>query len=186
MNIDSKRVEVLKSLLESEGRSISELSEASGVSQPTVSRIVNEFEDEGLVYSSKKGNMKLVDVRKRDFVKDLVSSLTGVKQLEDAALDFADAIKDLDVKMAAVFGSVARGTAERDSDVDVLVLVEEDSEDLREKIMLNADKLTEDTGFQVSPTVMSIGKFEEHRKTGSQFYKSIKQDLKVLFDDRSS
>jgi len=187
VNIDSKRLEVLKFLLDHDRESVSEVSRGSGVSQPTVSRIVEEFRDKDLVKTSKKGNMKLVELKKEGFAKDIVQSMTGSRKLFEAAENFVEELKVFSkVNQCMVFGSVARGTAEPDSDVDVLVLIEEDSESLREKIMLKAEKIIEETGFQISPTVMTVEVFEQHKENGSQFYESIKKDLEVLYNDRSS
>lgn len=187
MNIDSKRIKVLKQLLDSDGRNISELSEASEVPQPTVSRIIEELKEESVVSVSRRGNMKIVKLKKREFVKNLVNSLSGKEELEEAAEKFVEQVKEFsEVKAGIVFGSVARGTADLESDVDILVLVEKENEEIRDRIMINADKISEETGFQISPTIMSVETFEEHKKTKSQFYNSIKDDMETLYDDRPS
>jgi hypothetical protein len=65
------------------------------------------------------------------------------------------------VRRTVLFGSVARGEARWDSDVDVLVVLDRvEWRDVTRVVDLAADELT-DHGVLLSPTVLSVEKLEE-------------------------
>lgn len=188
MNIDHKRIKILEALLDRPGKSwsVSELSEVSGVSQPTTSRIIGEFEDDNVVSSRRKGNMKLVELERREYVKNLVQAVSEkYRPMVEAAEKFSQKVSNIEeVEKVVLFGSVARGTADFESDIDVLVEVSDT--EVRDRIMVKAESVSDDTGFHVSPTVVESETYEEHRTEKSQFYKSIERDKEILYGKKSS
>ncbi|MDY6773713.1 MAG: nucleotidyltransferase domain-containing protein [Candidatus Nanohaloarchaea archaeon] len=190
MKLDDKRLEVLKQLLDREGKrwSVSELAEAADVSQPTTSRIVEELEEESIVKSSRKGNMKLVELERREHVQNIVKAV-GEKHrpMREAAETFAKRVSKVeDVEKVVLFGSVARGTADFNSDVDLLVVVSGNAEETRERVLVKAETVSDETGFHISPTVMKRETYQEHESEESQFYRSVQQDRVVLYDQQTS
>lgn len=173
---------MLKAVVDRPGMNISEIAEESDVSQPTVSRIVEEYTDQKILEVSKRGNMKQVELKKPDMVREIVKTFSGFdRYFEEAAERFSENIKQIgEVERCILFGSVARGTADPGSDIDVLVVVSEETDEVRKKIMLKAEKIEDEIGFHVSPTVMTVSVFEEHRAQESQFYRSIKDEMEVL------
>lgn len=187
MKIDDRRLEVLRTMLDRPDTelSVSDISRDSGVSQPTVSRIIDELE-EGVIETRQEGNMKLVELERRDYVKNVVEAVSDRNRyLEEAAESFATKLSGLEeVEKCILFGSVARGTADFDSDIDVLVLVS--SMDARERIMVKSEAISEDTGFQISPTVMKQETYREHTKEETQFSRNVERDKKVLYGKQAS
>ena len=90
------------------------------------------------------------------------------------------------VEGIAVYGSVARGEAGPDSDVDLLVLLDTDPESVgvRQSVM---DRRTVTVGETtrtsvLSKTYMTVDGFEESVAAGSQFLQSVLDEAIVLYD----
>jgi len=190
LNISEKGLEVLRNLAERPGKNwyISELAEASDVSQPTVSRTVKQLEEENIVSIEKSGRQKQINVRHEDYLADLVRVLTNkAHYMRDAAEKFCDRIKDEQwIGACILFGSVARGTADFNSDIDILVLVDTDPEQIRDEVMLAAETVMDETDFHISPTIMQTERYEKEREAGAQFVKSVEKDKVTLYDKQTS
>ena len=100
-----------------------------GTTHRTVSLAVDILEDNDLVVVTPEGNKKLVGIN-RDRIETPENDVLRIPQPEfqqpvreavDALVDHLD-----DVLGILVYGSVARGEADRQSDVDLWVLVRED------------------------------------------------------------
>lgn len=76
-----------------------------------------------------------------------------------------------------LYGSRARGTARKDSDVDILVLLQKaDHWSKRAIIDLAYDEYLE-TGVDISPLVMSIDEYERQKKIGIPLITEIERDM---------
>lgn len=100
-----------------------------GTTHRTVSLAVNILEDNDLVIVTPEGNKKLVSIN-RERIETPENDVLRIPQSEfqqpvreavDALIDRLD-----DVLGILVYGSVARGEADRQSDIDLWVLVRED------------------------------------------------------------
>ncbi|KXB00709.1 hypothetical protein AKJ41_03795 [candidate division MSBL1 archaeon SCGC-AAA259O05] len=89
---------------------------------------------------------------------------------------------DEGVRSIAVYGSVARGTADEDSDIDLLMVVEDEAEERvrndYESRILEAD---EDSKLAMAK-VFSRSDYIKSRESGSDFLERIREDLHVLHD----
>ncbi len=75
-----------------------------------------------------------------------------------------------------LFGSVARGEAKEESDVDILVIVKENAWESQKKLAdLVVDYLLK-YGIYVSPKVMSIEEFELIKDMNSAFYINVSRE----------
>ena len=103
-----------------------------------------------------------------DELNDMLNKLKqGLQQ------SFGDKLKGL-----ILFGSYARGDFHEESDVDVLVLLDEDNEKLwRHHSMVSqvAEDANGDYWPFLSPTVSSFAEFEEY-KNDMFFYKNVLKD----------
>ena len=108
------------------------------------------------------------------------------EQIQEATLRLAEALKGLykdRLKAVILYGSVARGTALEDSDVDILVLVDATQEELRNY----ADALSDiSTDFALeflkvfSIIDVSYQEFSEWKDV-SPFYKNVTRDGVMLY-----
>ena len=90
--------------------------------------------------------------------------------------------KDEGIRSAAVYGSVARGTADEDSDIDLLLIVE-DKEEERIRSDYESRVLETDEGSKLAMAkVFSRSDYIKSRDSGSDFLERIQEDLHVLHD----
>ena len=167
--------------------SVSSLARFSELPKATVSRIVTDWEETGLVACHQQGRNKLVSVRKdfyflpelkiivkknRDFQKPLLQKIRR-----------AVTLKNKEVKAVVVFGSRMRKDFTSRSDMDVLVAVEDMESPFIEKIMDEFVKFSNETGVLFSPVFLSEKEIKERIKEGDHFIQNILLGGKILKGD---
>ncbi len=90
------------------------------------------------------------------------------KFAEAARDELGDSLSEL-----VLYGSVARGEETDESDVDILVVLEEDDRDLKEDVLSKAYDVTLETGVHVSVKILSEQEAEKIRSAGSKFMERI-------------
>ena len=109
--------------------SITELADAVDYSQPSVSKAVDVLAANDLVVDHRDGNTRLVQINTNRLSRpdDPVLQIPQV-EFQPPVRDAVDRLREaLDTVIGIVlYGSVARGEADRRSDIDLWVLVEED------------------------------------------------------------
>lgn len=107
---------------------VGELATRGAGTQASVSKAVRLLEEAGAVETRREGRRRIVQVNRDRLDKpDPVLSIPQ-SEFHEPVRAFVDQVTDsLDAVVGVVlFGSVARGEADRASDVDVLVIVDED------------------------------------------------------------
>ena len=112
-----------------ESFSITELAELLSYSRPTVSKTVDVLSSNDLVVENRKGTRRLVQINRDRVIRPNEPYLEipqsefqlPVRNATEALLDDLD-----DILAVVLYGSVARGEADRRSDIDLWVLVRED------------------------------------------------------------
>lgn len=79
-----------------------------------------------------------------------------------------------------LYGSLARGTARPDSDVDVLVLLQTVNHWSKRAIIDLAYDEYLATGVEISPLVMSVAEYEHQKKIGIPLIAEIERDMVQL------
>lgn len=96
---------------------------------------------------------------------------------ENADVDFGT------VRGIAVYGSVARGTADADSDIDVLVITEDDASAALVRRELSPVRLDAGDATRIAMAeVYPIDEYRESIVSGSEFLGSIRDELYVVYD----
>lgn len=96
----------------------------------------------------------------------------------DPGVDFDD-----DVAAVAVYGSVARGEADADSDVDFLVIVEDDAVESTVDRAYGSVRLQIPEGSKIGMTeTYTTREFRDSLAHGSSFLDGIREELHVLYD----
>jgi predicted nucleotidyltransferase len=88
-----------------------------------------------------------------------------------------------DVVAVALYGSVARGHADRDSDIDVLVLT--DSESSRAAVSERFGSMRLDVGPRstiVSAEVFTTNEYRDAIERGSHFLERVRDEQHVIYD----
>ncbi|MFH0973353.1 MAG: nucleotidyltransferase domain-containing protein [Candidatus Micrarchaeota archaeon] len=120
------RQELLKTLLEFPNRefTINELAKTAGVPFASAWRAVREWEQAGFIETRLVGRARLVRLRNKDYAARLLQA-SGFPSTQNAALEAVrkELEKEVGVKRAFVFGSVAEGKETPSSDVDLALLV---------------------------------------------------------------
>ena len=76
-----------------------------------------------------------------------------------------------------LYGSQARGTARKDSDIDILVLLQKTDHWSKRAIFDLAYDEYLATGVDISPLVMSVDEFERQKKIGIPLITEIERDI---------
>jgi len=159
----------------------SELQRIAGIPQASVHRNVKSLLENGLLDRKRIGKANLYSLNKEHILYPLLNSdfeeerniLVELKEM------IAGAVKDLsEVEMAVLFGSIAKGIEQADSDVDVFIVCKGDKSRLEEKLKDLISVIRNKFG---NPFSLMIKRCEEIKdlKTRS-IYKEIKSG-EVIF-----
>lgn len=166
---------------------VNELAERVSGSYNSVNSFLRDLEEFDIVSFRRKGGSYLVeyshDSRYHDAIKTLLRADNA--PLEEAAERYAgelyseSGLSDC-IRSIVLFGSVARGTAGSNSDVDILVLVnrESDVEDIKQRVRREARGL--DLDFELVPVVESVEEFRDNLAHGKRFETNVEKDGIVL------
>lgn len=182
--LKKNQIAIIKSLLDYPDRqwTLSELSKESKIPKTTTWRIVNELGEQEITKAYLKGNTKIIEVVNKKIIEEILKAVsTGYRKMEKVAKKYAKELYKLDfVEKCILFGSVARGTADLQSDVDVLVLVNNLTKKREEKINLITEKFSSDFSVTIMPDIMDVGTFEDMKKNKTSFATTIKEEGKHL------
>lgn len=178
--------EVLEELLDNPdyGFTVKELADSVSGSYNSVKNFLEKLNDFGIVRFTSKGNYRIVEYDVENDYHEVLKSIFTVEKSERmrAAEDYAEEIYEMnreEIVSVVVFGSVARGTADKGSDVDILIITE-NKEDV-DRIKSEAIKLRDRKSFsKVVPVTESLEEFRDAIAHESRFEKNVYRDGKVL------
>ena len=182
--------EVLKELLDNPGYTytVNEIAEEVSGSYNSVKNFLRELERFDIVSFQKKGGTYLIQYNQNSRYHEVLKELLRAdnKPLREAAENYASKIvKDIDIKnqikSVILFGSVARGTAGPDSDIDILVLTEDhaDIDRIKTSVRNYAEKQV-DIENDVVPVLESSKEFRNNFSHGKRFETNVSKDGIVL------
>jgi predicted nucleotidyltransferase len=139
-------------------------------------RTLNALEEEGLLKSEFRGNSRFFQANTQHplypEVKVIIAKTTGV---QGALRDLVKGLKD--VKMALLYGSFAKGTERKDSDIDLLVVGKPDVENrLLKEIPRYEKKLQREINYKL----YSEKEYSEKRKSREPFLEEILTDKNIV------
>ncbi len=175
--------------------SINEIAGKTSGSNPSVKNFLEDLSDLGLIKFRKKAGSYLVEYNQDSRYDEAVKSILKVeiKELRQEASKYAFRLfsdEDIgdNIESVVLYGSVARGTADANSDIDLLILVKDtaDSEHVRERALeISREKSGEE--IEIVPVVQSIQEFREGFTRANRFENNVVRDGEVLrgknFDD---
>lgn len=181
--------EVLEALIDKPGYmfTVNELANDVSGSYNSVNKFLRQLEDLDIVGFQKKGRSHLVQYNQDSRYHDVIKTLLRADNmpLEEAAERYAEELYsdsglEDQIKSVLLFGSVARGTAGSNSDIDILVLADEDSsvEKIKNKARNRAQKAQLE--FEIVPVVESVKEFRNNLAHGKRFENNVKKDGIVL------
>lgn len=167
---------------------INEIAESVDGSYPAVRDFLRELEDLDLVRIRKKGGSYLVEFNIDSRYFHAVDAIFQVEvdPLFDEADEFVHELMDSDdlegkTVSVVLFGSVARGTADSNSDIDLLFVVEDgvDTDYFKNLVLQRAEGGNND----IVPVVESESEFLRNYENQKRFEQNIVRDSKVLYGD---
>ena len=176
------RKKIVKTIFQYPNRqwSCSSLEELTKVSHPTVFRTLK-----GLRYF---GILKSTKINKKDIIYELVQNTSLIKELKriinlekitakNIANLFIKKIKG--VHSAILYGSSVKGNLKPQSDIDILIIVNKHNKTLENKMFDVAAEVSSQTNKTISVVILDLKEVTKERS--SQFIKSIKADMEVLY-----
>ena len=178
--------EVLGELLDRPdyGFTVKELVDSVSGSYNSVKNFLEKLNEFGIVRFTSKGNYRIVEYKQQNEYHELLKSIFRVEDSKrmEIAEDYAESLYDRrgdEIFSIMVFGSVARGTADKDSDVDIIVITE-DSESV-ESVKDDAIGFTGLDKFpRVIPVAESLEEFRDNYRRGARFEENVFRDGIVL------
>lgn len=178
--------EVLQLLLErpDDSFTVNEIATQTSAAYNTVRTFLDELREYGITTHTRKGNATLVAY---DHDNRYHGVLTEVFTIDDtsrheAAHRYAEELyagREDEIVSIILFGSTARGTATKDSDIDVLVLTEDgDIDDTVTDHARNREAFKD-----VVPIVQTVTRFRDNLVHGDRFETNIRRDGIVLAGD---
>ena len=173
--------------LNKEGLHIREICRQAGLTLPAVIRHVNSGESGKNIICETKGRMKLC---KLNFGSpNLVSKMQEVEQARFQSLPHSirestdSFMSDLKEKPLAafIFGSYAKGTHGKGSDLDIMLVFQRIDGRLAKEIESSATKISSRTGVDMQPVSISYQEFEKKiLDRENEFMKDIRKDSLII------
>lgn len=166
---------------------VNEVAKETSGSYNTVSRFLRGLEAFDIVKFSQKGGTNLVEYNSSSKYHEVIKSLLRVenqslrKQAERyAELLYSDYETSEHIRSIVLFGSVARGSANSESDIDILILTEgENKSKIKDKAVKKAQKNNK-VDNEIVPIVENFSEFEQNFKDEERFEINIMRDGIVL------
>ena len=187
--VSGYKQDVLKELVDNPDYmfTVNELTERVSGSYNSVNKFLRELEEFNIVSFRKKGSSYLVEYNQDSRYHDIIKSLLRADNtpLEGAAEEYAETlVQDTyiwdQIRSVVLFGSVARGTAGPNSDIDILILTNEDAntEEVKKEARNYAEQMHLD--FEVVPVVEDAIEFRNNLVHGERFESNVEKDGIVL------
>jgi predicted nucleotidyltransferase len=147
----------------------SELAHRLGVPSSSLQRELHDLTEAGILKTHRQGRMVYYQANRESPVfPDLRGLMLKTVGLVDV---LAQALKPVASKVttAFVYGSIAAGSEDSDSDIDLMVVGEVSPQDLA----LPLRRARESLGREINPTVYSPAEFDRKRTANDHFLKQV-------------
>ena len=155
---------------------VRELARLTGVPPGSLHRELRTLADTGLLVRRPVGNQVRYQAN-RDYLafEELAGFFRKTAGLADVLREALSSL-DAQIRLAFVFGSVARGRENADSDVDVLVVGEATFSDVVLVLAPTSGRI----GREVNSVVMTPAKFADKHRQGDPFIRRISGEPKLF------
>nr|WP_241658431.1 nucleotidyltransferase domain-containing protein [Halorubrum sp. BOL3-1] len=168
---------------------MSELASLTGANQGTISKAVRLLSELDVVETTKDGRAQQVQINRERLTKpDPVLSIPQSEFHKPVQAFLQRAQEELDALVGVVlFGSVARGEADRTSDIDLLVIVDKDRTTARRTVQSVVsdleDQRFEENRYTYQPLVEST---DSVQRIGDQLRPQFNDGLTLVGSDQLS
>jgi predicted nucleotidyltransferase len=164
------KAEVFRLLFGLEGKPLHlrEIERQSGLAVSTVRQELGQLTTLGLVEKKVDGNRRLYTANRHHplypDIRNIVLKTSGLAEILRAALEAEPSIR-----LAFVFGSLARGEEQAASDLDLMVLGSLTLRQLARRLSGVAGKI----GREINPHVFTLEEFHRRRQSGDHFLSTV-------------
>lgn len=170
--------------LDSYPKRFSELKWILDVSDPGLAKALKNLQSSGIIERDDERRY-YVNPQLRDDVGNLLRPLHSYFLIERTQL-MAEHLQEFNsIVSIVVFGSVAQGTADYDSDVDLLVIVDQWNESLEAQINSEISRLTVKMGIPVEQIIISTSALKTLLQNQLQFLFGLLEGYVFLYDKAS-
>ncbi len=182
--LDSKaKLALLRKIVSNENAfSISELSRLSDLPKATVSITIKAWEKAGFAVAMQQGRNKLVRINKAFYLLPELKKIAAKAPNEQKKFferAKATASKYRKIKAMVVFGSRARGDFSHQSDMDILICLQE-KETNTEQILMDFVKASQKIGIGFSPVFLDSGEIRSRLIEKDQFILNVLSQGKII------
>jgi predicted nucleotidyltransferase len=163
------RVRILRYVSERKSVTVQSTAEATGVSKPVVSRYLNALREQGLCDRTRR-KISWVQSPRGSAVKRFLNIV-----LLDEHLPSPEWAKGI-----GIYGSWARGTNTRESDLDLWILVDTYSRDLEFQVAGFQHELAHVLGYEVHTLILTREKVRDLSRKDAPFYEEFRRDYVVI------
>ena len=159
-----------------------EISRRAGTGIGATQRELGQLTDAGLLHRVQRGNQVYYQAnRKNPIFVELKSILAKTSGIPDILHEALSSLKNR-IKLAFVYGSIARGEEKASSDVDLMVVGEISFSD----VVSTLAKIETKLGREVNPTVYGQREFREKLAAKNHFLSAVAKEKKlfVIGDER--
>ncbi len=184
--LDSKaKIALLESIIDSQNNyTISDLSRLGSVPKSTVSGVINSWERIGLVQSEMHGRKKLVSVNEKCyFLPELRKIFRKAKNALNPVLGRIKSmgtLKKKEVRAVVAFGARIIGNYTADSDLDVLIALDDKDNDLANNLVEDFVKISAKIGVRCSPLILSKTEIKARMDENDLLIKNILSGGKII------
>jgi predicted nucleotidyltransferase len=153
-----------------------QLAAAAGVAPGHASAVVEQLIGTGLVTETPAGRSSMVALNRRHLAAGPLLSLAGLRgELVQRLREHLPGLPDL--LGAWLFGSVARGDAGRDSDIDLLIVADDlDSSELHDRLAQLLSDVRSWTGNETQVVEYSLASWRKLVRTKNPLVDQIRRD----------
>jgi predicted nucleotidyltransferase len=163
------------------------ISRLAGVSPAQASRVLPELVHLGLVERVEAPPSALFRLMDENVVGGLVRSMADLGYLALKAVGDSVALQKSRPELVIVFGSFARGEADADSDLDLVIVrpagIDDDDSAWAESIVTLSQDVARALGNPVNTLEVSANDLERRLKSRSELWKSIYTEGIVVYGD---
>ncbi|MCK4545994.1 MAG: nucleotidyltransferase domain-containing protein [Candidatus Eisenbacteria sp.] len=151
-----------------------EIVRITGAGKGAVERELRALSNAGIAVREKRGNLTYYSANPEcPIYAELRGLILKTAGLADVLRDSLAQVKGIHI--AFVFGSMAAGTADARSDVDLLIVADAPFADISAALLRARERL----GRDISPTVYSVEEYEEKLRAGHSFFIRLLEEPKI-------
>jgi len=159
-----------------------EIARRAGTGIGATQRELGQLTEAGLLHRLRRGNQVYYGAnRENPIFQELKSILAKTSGIRDILLEGLARLADR-VKLAFVYGSIARGEEKASSDVDLMVVGSVSFKD----VVAALSEIERKLGREVNPTVFGLREFHEKLAAKNHFLSTVAKEKKlfVIGDER--